>query len=225
MKYHCNKCDKEFEKRHAYIAHCRIHSGYVRPLKTNSKTFNKKNNIHKTICPYCNRNFENGRILGGHMTHCILNPKYNEIKENMIISNHNRNFTWSDEDKKRISESRIKYLNEHPDKVPYKLNHSSKMSYPEKIFKNALENENISGWIYNYQNGIYSYDFAFPDLKIDVEIDGNTHLQENVIKIDERRDKFSKENGWIVIRFSAKMIKENLLECIKLLKTQIYGNN
>ena len=87
-------------------------------------------------------------------------------------------------------------------------------SIPENIFKNALESMNITGWTYNYQNSIYAYDFAFPELKIDIEIDGNTHTQEKVKRIDERRDLFSKENGWQVIRFTAQEVKENVLKCI-----------
>lgn len=119
--------------------------------------------------------------------------------------------------KDKISESRIKFLLEHPDQVPYLLNHSSKMSYPEMIFKNALESNNIIGWKYNYQNSIYQYDFAFLEQKIDVEIDGGTHLTEKVKKIDARRDKFSSENGWTVLRFTAKEVKENVSACIKKL--------
>ena len=50
---------------------------------------------------------------------------------------------WSEEAKKQISESRKKYLQEHPDKVPYLLNHSSKISYPEQYFIDLFKNENI----------------------------------------------------------------------------------
>lgn len=213
--YKCNKCGKEFEKKQSYIAHCRIHSGYVRDKNPNAR----RNIPSKIICEFCGEKFDDGRKLGGHITHCKLNPKHNEIISNMKKSGNARNLKWSDEDRKRISNARIKYLIEHPDKVPYKLNHSSNMSYPEKIFKNALESANIGGWVYNYQNSIYSYDFAFPEFKIDVEIDGNTHTLEKVKKIDERRDKFSNENGWIVIRFTTKEVKENVIQCIKKLQT------
>ena len=123
--------------------------------------------------------------------------------------------------KKKIADARLKYLLENPDKVPYLLNHSSKMSYPEKVFKNALEAAGIEGWIYNYQNSIYQYDFAFVDKKIDVEIDGGTHLTEKVKRIDARRDAFSEANGWIVIRFTAKEVKENVLACINKLKEHL----
>jgi len=163
------------------------------------------------ICPYCERIFKNGQAAAAHRIWCNLNPnkkaraKYTRRKP-------------SDETKLKISNARLKFLNENPDKVPYLLNHSSKISWPEKIFKNALIASGITGWVYNYQNGIYQYDFAFPELKIDVEIDGGTHLTEKVKKIDERRDLFSKNKGWRVIRFPAKKVKENIIECIEELK-------
>lgn len=47
---------------------------------------------------------------------------------------------YSDEHKKKISESRKQYLIEHPDKVPYLINHHSKGdSYPEKYLKSVFE--------------------------------------------------------------------------------------
>ena len=125
----------------------------------------------------------------------------------------------SDETKKKISDSRIKYLKEHPDKVPYKLNHSSKMSYPEKVFQNALISTGITGWEYNFQNGIYSYDFAFVKEKIDIEIDGGTHLTDKVKQIDKRRDEFSRQQGWNVVRFTSKEVKEDVIKCIEKVKT------
>ncbi len=124
----------------------------------------------------------------------------------------------TDETKKKISDIRIKYLTANPDKVPYKINHSSKKSWPEQVFENALISSGIDGWKYGFQNGIYEYDFAFVDKKIDVEIDGGTHLTEKVKKIDERRDKFSRDNGWIVLRFEATKVKKDVLGCINELK-------
>lgn len=126
---------------------------------------------------------------------------------------HTKGKTLSDETRKKIGKSRSKYLVENPEKVPYRLNHSSKKSYPEELFENELIKRNISGWIYNYPAGIYQYDFAWPDLKIDVEIDGATHKQDKVRKIDERRDKFSEDNGWKVIRFPASKVKNDINSC------------
>lgn len=125
----------------------------------------------------------------------------------------------TDEIKKKISDSRIKYLMENPDKVPYKINHSSKKSWPEQIFENALISSGIDGWTYAFQNGMYEYDFAFVEKKIDVEIDGGTHKLDKVKRIDERRDHFSKSQGWTVIRFEASRVKADVISCIEELKT------
>ena len=155
---------------------------------------------------------------------------FKAIKKGRFISRNDKSSTikislskkpkriLSDETKKKISDSRIKYLKEHPDKVPYRLNHSSKMSYPEKVFQNALISTGITGWEYNFQNGIYSYDFAFEKQKIDIEIDGGTHLTDKVKQIDERRDEFSRQQGWIVVRFTAKEVKDDVIKCIEKVK-------
>lgn len=124
----------------------------------------------------------------------------------------------TDDTKKKISKIRREYLEQNPDKVPYRLNHSSKKSYPEKVFENALIASSITDYTYNYPFGIYQFDFAFVEDKIDVEIDGSTHLQDKVIEIDTRRDKLAKESGWRVLRFTAKEVKDNVIECINRLK-------
>lgn len=124
----------------------------------------------------------------------------------------------SEETKKKISESRTKYLLEHPEKVPYRLNHSSKKSWPEEVFENALKSFGIVGWVSEYQNSIYQYDFAFPELKIDIEVDGGTHKTEKVQKIDKKRDEFSLTNGWKIVRFDAERVKKDVVSCINELK-------
>lgn len=123
--------------------------------------------------------------------------------------------THTEETKKKISEKRIQYLLAHPEKVPYRINHSSKRSWPEIVFENALKSSGIVGWISEYQHGLYQYDFAWIDKKIDVEVDGGTHKTEKVKKIDARRDIFSKEKGWTVLRFDAERVKKDVVGCIK----------
>ena len=120
----------------------------------------------------------------------------------------------SEETKKKLSHIRTQYLKEHPDKVPYLLNHSSRESYPEKRFRTILTNIGLVGWIQHYRQSIYQYDFAFPSIKLDVEIDGETHNQESVIIKDMERDKFSSDNGWTVLRFSASDFNVDAAGCI-----------
>lgn len=143
----------------------------------------------------------------------------NQSDAQSISFNKGRRQKPTAETKDKISKSRIKYLMEHPDKVPYKINHSSKKSWPEQVFENALISSGIDGWKYAYQNGIYEYDFAWPEKKIDVEIDGSTHKLEKVKRIDQRRDNFSRSQGWRVIRFEASRVKSDVIGCINELKT------
>ena len=122
--------------------------------------------------------------------------------------------TLSKEHRAKISKSRKRYLDANPDKVPYLLNHASKVSFPEKIFMDELNRRNIKGWKYNFQVGRYAYDIAFESIKLDVEIDGGTHLQEKVARKDVERDKFSESKGWTVLRFEAKNVLSDLKGCV-----------
>jgi len=107
----------------------------------------------------------------------------------------------SEETKKKISEHRIKFLRENPDKVPYKLNHYSKgRSYAEEYWKVILDTNNLS-YKEQYQIGPYQLDFAFPNLKIDLEIDGDQHhLDKRVVESDKRRNLYLEDLGWTIIR-------------------------
>lgn len=106
---------------------------------------------------------------------------------------------WSDEEKKRRSEEKIKYYQEHPDRIPYKLYHSSRISYPEQYFKDIFEHENIP-LKYHLQVGLYELDFYNEEYKVYVEIDGDTHKHKKVQEIDKRKDDYLKSLGWKGIR-------------------------
>lgn len=122
--------------------------------------------------------------------------------EASIISLKNKPRKLSEETKKRISESRKKYLLENPDKVPYKINHSRKESYPEKYFTELFKNEGIEV-TKSFYIGIYELDFCILDKKIDIEVDGSQHyLDKKIVESDKRRNKFLEDNGWNIIRIN-----------------------
>ena len=114
----------------------------------------------------------------------------------------NRHLKMSDEQKKKISESRIKYLKENPDKVPYLLNHSSKESYPEKYFRSIFKKELDEGTLCSeYRVGLYSLDIANVDKKVDFEIDGDQHyLDKKIVESDIKRNEYLKNLGWTMVR-------------------------
>jgi very-short-patch-repair endonuclease len=190
-------------------------------------------------CKYCNK--ELSPFGKAHEKFCVENPN----KQSMSGSN-NPNYgkkgsnqyangakmtdetkskiglsfkgkTLTEEHKAKISKSRKQYLDNNPGNIPYLLNHSSNESYPEKIFREALERRNIIGWTYNHPIKRYSLDFAFIEQKIDVEIDGGTHNLPEVILKDKLRDDTLNKLGWKTIRFTAVQIKENVEKCIDIL--------
>ena len=107
----------------------------------------------------------------------------------------------SDETKKKISESRIKYLKENPDKVPYLLNHYSKgESYPEEYFDKIFKKYKLE-YVKQLQISIYQLDFAFIEKGLNIEIDGEQHyLDGRILESNKRKDLYLKENGWEVLR-------------------------
>lgn len=111
---------------------------------------------------------------------------------------YNKGTIMSDEQKLKISKSRKKYLEDHPDRVPYLLNHSSKISYPEQYFIELFDLENID-LQYHKQIGLYQLDFYNEDKKLYLEIDGEQHYQEKSMERDEKRTHNLSSKGWELI--------------------------
>lgn len=126
----------------------------------------------------------------------------------------------SQEAKDKMSLTRKEYFKNNPDKVLYKLFDRGE-SYPEKVFREYLEKNDIKGWVQEFQFKQYSFDFAFPEYKLDVEIDGKTHLDEKVIEKDRIRDEKAKSEGWKVIRITAKEVADNVYECVNRVLAQL----
>ena len=92
----------------------------------------------------------------------------------------------------------IKFLKENPDKIPYLLNHSSEISYPEQYFIELFEKEGID-LQYHKQVGLYQLDFYNDKFKVYVEIDGEQHYQPKALERDKKREDKLKGKGWDLI--------------------------
>lgn len=110
-------------------------------------------------------------------------------------------YIHTEETKQKISISRSKYLKEHPDQVPYLLNHYSKGdSYPERYFKELFEVEKID-LKHHLQIGLYQLDFYNLKSMLDIEIDGDQHhLDKRIVESDIKRTTFLESKGWKVFR-------------------------
>jgi very-short-patch-repair endonuclease len=84
----------------------------------------------------------------------------------------------------------------------------------------VIQNEfNDKNYIREYPFGIYSIDFAWPDKKIAIEIDGEQHLRfESYKEKDLRKDELLKNNGWLVLRIRWKDMYNDTKRWIKIAK-------
>ena len=174
-RWKCCWCDSIFETRSKLIDH--KHKNHQKDTIWNKGLTKETNDILKKASETLSNSYKSGRLKSSFKDH-----------------------HWSDEDKKRISEQRKKFLDDHPDKVPFLLNHSSKESYPEKCFKKIFKENNID-LKYHFQVGRYQLDFYNEELKKYVEIDGEQHYKnDQLIERDIERTQILFEKGWTGMR-------------------------
>jgi hypothetical protein len=80
----------------------------------------------------------------------------------------------------------------------------------------------IRGLVCQYPIGRYRVDFAIPDEKIAIEIDGREfHSTADQLTKDARRQREIQSLGWTVIRFSGSEIYENAYICANKIRNLI----
>ena len=82
----------------------------------------------------------------------------------------------------------------------------------EKIIWNLVRNRKIQNIKFKrqYPIGNYIVDFAAPDIKLIIELDGGQHNEIQNIKYDEQRTIFLNSLGYRVIRFWDNEIDKNI---------------
>ena len=204
--YKCEKCDKIFDNRYAYIGHCSSHNRGDSYKKGREKTGARRRRLEKSLqklseCKFCNNLFEKNKI-GAHTTNCSLNPDRAKIIEKIKEKSIGRKL--SKEAKDKIS-NKMKLA--HMEGRAWNIGKSrwnNKKSYPETFFSKVIENEFLDKeYQSEYPIGIYSADFAWPSKMKIIEIDGDQHQRfEEYRHRDERKDVYLTENGWSILRIN-----------------------
>ncbi|WP_137130414.1 DUF559 domain-containing protein [Rhizobium sp. FY34] len=95
------------------------------------------------------------------------------------------------------------------------------LTEPELKFWNAVRAHRLMGLSFRRQMPIGGYiaDFACPDHKLIIEIDGSGHSFDKQIVHDHQRDAVLAELGWQVIRFTSGEIMTHLDDaCMHILQ-------
>lgn len=190
-EYTCQYCSRSCIGKNSLVQHeirckqnpnkIKVVSGFIKYNKENTGPWNKglTKETDERVAKGANtlkENYKNGKAI----------PPF--LGKNM-----------SDEHKQKISKSRKKYLEENPDKVPYLLNHSSKISVPEQYFIEVFAKENIP-LKFHKQISLYQLDFYNETKMFYLEIDGEQHYQAKSIERDKKRCEYLTSLGWKGLR-------------------------
>lgn len=174
LRWKCKDCNESFETK----AKMYEHRHEVHKIKTRDRS---------KVCEFCKEQYK-----GTKRAHWKVCPNKRHLKD----------FRWTEEEKKMLSEKRKAYLKEHSDEHPWKRNTKFK-SEPCEHLKNILkqkfefeEEYTDSRWEHNY-----SIDVAFLDKKLAIEVNGNQHYT-NEGKLNtyfQNRHDYLVKQGWIVL--------------------------
>lgn len=234
----CQFCHKEFKRECGLVMHertcesnpsrrplenhkCNFHSVSSNDwvcdkcqmiFRTRKELYNHKHELDHTHyekcicrCSFCGKEWLSTKYgLHNHENHCKNNPNRSLGKVHII----------SDLTKRRISDS-LKLA--HSEGRAHNIGSSrwnNEHSYPEKWFIKMLKHElnMIEHVDYETEYPFYKYslDFAWPNRKICVEIDGEQHQRfQDQIRRDFEKDSHLKNDGWVEIRKSWKDIFNN----------------
>ncbi len=142
-----------------------------------------------------------------------------KISERMKKNNPSR----IPEVRKRMTESYMKTMLEHPERHPNRIMaQKGFISSLEKSMKEILDSMKIK---YSFQHPVNRFfvDFALEDHKIAIECDGEYWHKENDKK-DLERQKIIENLGWTVLRFRGRRIIEDVVGC-KLAISNVLKNH
>ena len=200
-KYVC-ECGRSFygsQSLLGHFSHCKRHLGIT------DEELLERNRIKSLSNPYNFANLSKDKLIE-------YNKKSTETQKQNILSGKTKpSFLGkhhTDETKEKIRKSRIEVLS---DGIVHPGFDKSRLTYIERWFINEIILKNNLHCKYDIINEmrIYPYflDFAFSDIKLDVELDGDYHNTDDRKKRDDKRADYLSKLGWETYRITARDIK------------------
>lgn len=197
--FKCKFCERTFGTRNA----CNSHSG---KCKQNPEVFRRETK-EKSEAWYAAMHAKKGHAMNQYIKAKELGlPKpvvSDETRKKLSLASSK--YRASEKTKKKISESMKKAHAEGRAHNIGECRWNNEPSYPEQWFMKVLKNEfgfeKDKDYKMEYPFHKFSLDFAWPDKKICIEIDGEQHqrFQEQKQR-DIEKDKLLKSEGWVELR-------------------------
>lgn len=130
--------------------------------------------------------------------------------------------TASDAQYLRWSQSTPKQVKQRALQHAITVQRLGKLSRLEKLFARALQDAEIKA-IPQYALDVFNIDFAIPDIKLAIEIDGRWHGYTPRLEArDNKKEQYLKEHGWTLLRIRDKRnCPVNAKENIELIKPHL----
>ncbi len=116
----------------------------------------------------------------------------------------------------------MSYLYNKPAQKDLRKKLRSNLGLPEIILWNELKGSKL-GKKFRRQYGIgrYSVDFYCPDMRLAIELDGNTHNKPESYQKDREREKFIQDQDIKVVRFQNQDVFSNLGGVVEEIKKSL----
>jgi very-short-patch-repair endonuclease len=213
----CKICNRELKNKGSYTTHTK-HCIYVNDLDFRQDVIDDYViNFLSIRCLIKKYNISTTSVKK------ILGDKVRTLSEFMAASHkkYPDKYKHSEDTKMVLREKRLSFMRKNPEKTAWRQRN---ISYPESLFLTKI---NELGWDTKYliikERSIFPYfiDFAFENQKIAVEIDGSQHKKECRAALDVKKDKLLNDSGWVVLRFTAKMIQTEIDKCFSILENYL----
>lgn len=216
--YKCSECQNEFETKNGLLTHLQRKHNFFNDYDSKYKYRNYiLEHIDIPKCEICGINDIYVNSFRG--SHICNNPNCkHQYLTNIQLQIHKNNPQLRENARQR----RIKYLEDKSNfnSTAFGKRANKELSFLEKWFyDNIIIKYNLTNKytiINEYTESIYFLDFAFINIKLDVELDGKCHFNNDNKRIehDIERDKYLQNNGWNIYRISWYDVKYNEQETI-----------